>query len=102
MAIITVPLHIPDKWIDDDNNLVLIPKTYERAESLVERGNDLLEEFNHSFRLTLSNFSPAFVRKPYTRYVDPAYIAAEHWPEFALTAMPNPTWVKLYIVPIEE
>lgn len=93
-----VTLTLPDAWITEDGALFIVAKVYAPMTRVFEAGNKALEENGYDERISFAN-----VRPPYGRcWVDPAYVAAEQWPDSAVSTVAVPGWVKLHRIDIED
>jgi hypothetical protein len=92
-----VKITLPNAWITEDGVLFMRSYTYAPLQKVFENSNKALEESGYEERIGLHNFRPPFPRV----WVDPAYVAAERWPESAVATERTEGWVCLYRVDVE-
>lgn len=89
-----VKLTIPDAWITEWNVLFVVPSDPAKA---AERANVVLSELDYPITMTAWDFRPASIR----RWVDPAVIADEQWPDSGYSDEPVDGWVKVYRIDLD-
>lgn len=92
---------IPNSWQDEDGMVMVIPKSeYDSVPRIVEIANDCLKRNGQEAVFTSKNILPLL--QPAEHWINPAYIALEHWPASVLVRERKEGWIKLYIFDPEE
>lgn len=91
-------LTIPDAWITEWNVLFVIASPDGDQAPAVEHANKVLAEWDYPIV-----FDPHTFRENWTlKWVDPAVIAEESWPESGWSTDPVEGWVKIYRVDLDN
>lgn len=99
----TISLTLPDAWITEDGALFMVANPYLPITRAFEAGNKALEENSYDDRITWTpTDGQASLPRMENRWVDPAYVAAEQWPDSAISEVPVDGWVKLHRIYVED
>lgn len=93
-----VKLTIPDAWITEWNVLFVVAPHYGDHAKAAERANVVLAEWGYPITVTPWDFRSASIR----RWVDPAVIADEQWPDSGYSDEPVDGWVKVYRIDLDN
>lgn len=93
-----VKVTIPDAWITEWNFLFVVPSAYGNLQKAADDANAVLAEWDYPITLTPSDFRSKDIR----RWVDPAVIADENWPDSGYSTEPVDGWVKLYRIDLDN
>jgi len=93
-----VAVELPQAWVFEDVALFVVAPVFKLVHSLIEIGNDALAEAFLDLRL---DASVAHSSAASTVWVDPAYVAAERWPDSAVSKSAVDGWVRLWRIDLE-
>lgn len=92
-----VKLTIPDAWVTEWNVLFVVASPYGVTKA-AEHANAILTEWDYPMTLKPSDFLPKSIR----RWVDPAVIADETWPDSRYSTELVEGWVKVYRIDLDD
>lgn len=93
-----VKLTIPDAWVTEWNVLFVVPSAYGDLRKAADAANAILAEWDYPITLSPSDFRPKGIR----RWVDPAVICDEQWPNSGFSSEPVEGWVKVYRIDLDD
>lgn len=93
-----VKLTIPDAWVTEWNVLFVVPSPYGDMTKAADHANKVLAEWGYPVVLNATTFR----RNRETRWVDPAVIAEEEWPDSGYSSEPVEGWVKVYRIDLDD
>lgn len=91
-------LTIPDAWVTEWNVLFVVASPYGDVTKAAEHANAVLAEWEYPIVLSPADFRPKSIR----RWVDPAVIAEETWPDSGYSTELVDGWVKVYRIDLDD
>ena len=93
-----IELDILPAWVHEDDLLFILGKVWPMKR--VEEANDALERHGYDERLTWLDMPLS--RRHTVLWVDPAYLAAERWPESAVSLTEVEGWEQVFRVEVSD
>lgn len=93
-----IELDILPAWVHEDDLLFVLGKVWPMKR--VDEANDALARYGYDERLTWLDMPLS--RQHTVLWVDPAYLAAEHWPESSVSPVEVEGWEQVFRVDISD